>query len=87
MLRVFPDHLILVYREESVLLEKYIYLMMCCFSYILKNKLYTNKKEFLFYLRLEVHRINSLRPGGGVFFNNNKSACKVRLEYLGPIGP
>jgi len=43
--------------------------------------------KFLSYLRLEVHRINSLRPGGGDFFNNTKSACNVRLEYLGPIGP
>lgn len=41
----------------------------------------------MFYLRLVVQSINNLRPRGGCFFNNTKSACKVKLEYRGPIGP
>lgn len=51
------------------------------------NFSFMEKENSYFYLRLEVHKINSLRRGGGDFFNNTKSACNVRLEYLGPIGP
>lgn len=57
------------------------------FYYIITVLFDCRKIKSLLYLRLEVHRINSLRPGGGGFFNSTKSACNVRLEYLGPIEP
>lgn len=51
-----------------------------------------NKKDSLIKVRLAyrlllVHNTNSFFPAGGSFFNKTKRACKVKLEYLGPIGP
>lgn len=38
-------------------------------------------------LQLLVHNTRSFLPLGGCFFNRTNRACKVKLEYLGPIGP